>query len=157
MYKIFSVKKDTNVEEMVKKLINEGFEYISTFEKEMGILDFCRDLEVILDGFIDANLFIIIEGFSEHTNYKNLALHEITVEQLKTSLTRGYSISYAGTNRLLQSIGYNLNRFNEYLNEIEFNEEEKDFSKMIEKLGGKIINLHLENTTTWNPQSYLDS
>jgi len=119
VYKIFSVKNDTNVEQMLKKLINGGFANIPTFEKEMGILDFCMDLEVISDGFIDANLFIIIEGFSENTNYQNLALQEITVEQFKTSLTKGYSISCAGTNRLLKSIGYNLNSFNEYLNEIE--------------------------------------
>lgn len=119
VYKVFSVKKDTNVEKIVKKLINEGFDCIPTFEKEMGILDFCMDLEVISDGFIDANLFIIIEGFSENTSYQNLDLQEITVEQFKTSLTKGYSISCAGTNRLLQSIGYNLNRFNGYLNEIE--------------------------------------
>ncbi|MEB8675390.1 hypothetical protein P4H08_19075 [Bacillus cereus] len=39
MYKIFSVKKDTNVEQMLKKLINGGFANIPTFEKEMGIFE----------------------------------------------------------------------------------------------------------------------
>ncbi|MCU4715892.1 hypothetical protein OCE25_26925 [Bacillus cereus] len=119
MYKIYHVEKGSNVEAIVNRLINEGFRYIPLFEEKMGIVDFCIDLEVISDGIIDPNLFLIMKFVSGQKCYQNKNLKEITAEQFKNSVQKGYSVSCAGSKRMLQSIGYNINNFNEYLNEIE--------------------------------------
>jgi hypothetical protein len=119
MYKIYCVEKGSNVEAIVKRLINEGFRYIPSFEEKMGIVDFCIDLEVISDGIINPNLFLIMKFVSDQKCYQNRNLKEITAAQLKNSVQKGYSVSCAGTKHMLQSIGYNVNNFNEYLNEIE--------------------------------------
>jgi hypothetical protein len=119
MYKIYHVEKGSNVEAIEKRLINEGFRYVPSFEEKMGIVDFCIDLEVISDGIINPNLFLIMKFDSGQKCYQNRNLKEITAEQLKNSVQKGYSVSCAGTKHMLHRIGYNVNNFNEYLNEIE--------------------------------------
>jgi hypothetical protein len=118
MYKIFSVKKGTKAEGLVHQLFNSGFKYIPTFEKEAGIVNFCLDLEVISDGLDDPNLFIVIDGFTENTSFHNDDLQEITTDQFKSLIKRGYAAEAAGTHHILRNLGYVMATFNKYLNEI---------------------------------------
>lgn len=92
MYKIYHVEKGSNVEAIVKRLINEGFRYVPSFEEKMGIVDFCIDLEVISDGIINPNLFLIMKFDSGQKCYQNRNLKEITAEQLKTQCKRIFCI-----------------------------------------------------------------
>jgi len=108
MYKIFTVEKGSIAERAVTSLVNLGSNYIPTFEKETGIIHFCLDLEVVTDGFTNTNLFIIVDGFSDNLTYQNYDLQEITVEKFKESVTKAFSVKGAGTNRLLQEMGYQI-------------------------------------------------
>ena len=119
MYKIFLVKKGTKMEEEVKKLIEKGCKYLPKFEQEAKIVGFCMDLEVISDDILDPNLYVVIDGFEENINYQNENLEEITIEQFKSSLKKGYSISRTGTNQLIETLGYKSTPYNEYLRKIE--------------------------------------
>lgn len=112
MYKIFSVKNDSAAENTAVSLVHLGINYLPTFERELGILNFCSDLEVITDGFINKQLYIIVDGFTTNQVFQNNDLQEITIDELKASVKKAFSVKGAGTNRILNELGYQTDPYN---------------------------------------------
>jgi hypothetical protein len=114
MIKIYSVKKNSSTKEEIKKMIEGSFNYLPTFEKNIGIVDFCLDLALIADKETNTNFFLVIDGFSNTISYKNNDLEEITLDQLRSTIRTGYTLSLTGQDRLFHSIGYELSRYSSY-------------------------------------------
>ncbi|KQN96877.1 hypothetical protein [Paenibacillus sp. Leaf72] len=108
MFKIFSVKKGSNAEKAVISLVNIGRNYIPSFENELGIADFCLDLEVVTDSVLNKNLFLIVGGFANIVAYQNSDLHEMTEEEFKEKISTAFAVNGAGTNEFLKRMGYKI-------------------------------------------------
>lgn len=121
MYKIFKVQPSTNTEKEISKLIEEGKFYIPKFENNIGIQNFCLDLEIVADGVLEPNIFMIISGFNKDTVINNPDLIEVTELQFKELVQIGYSIKDIGTNRLLPHLGYSIEYYTKTLTRIEQN------------------------------------
>lgn len=119
MYKIFLVKENSRAEASIKKLIDTGRKGIPVFEKELGIIDFCLDLEVIANGIINPKMFLVISGFTERIKYRNADLQEVSIEHIKSTIHEGYCFAAAGTSNFFRVAGYCVSPFNQYLNRIE--------------------------------------
>jgi|APAga8741244001_1050109.scaffolds.fasta_scaffold02395_6 hypothetical protein len=115
MYKIFKVHPSTNTEKEITKLIEEGKFYIPEFENNIGIENFCLDLEIVADGVLEPNIFMIISGFKKDTVINNPDLIEVTERQFKELVQTGYSIKDIGTNRLLSHLGFSIEPYTENL------------------------------------------
>ncbi|MEC3020437.1 MULTISPECIES: hypothetical protein [Bacillus cereus group] len=106
--KIFNVKNGSYTEQQIRKLIDEGVVRLPLFEKEMGLLDFCLDLEVIENPEFESYI-LMISGYAEHLNrYVNDDLEEITQKQLNATLLKGKIVNFAGTHELIEDAGYQL-------------------------------------------------
>lgn len=118
--KIFVVKSGTPTESRIRELIEEGVAGLPLFEKEVGILDFCLDLEIIEDSKED-HFFLMVSGYANRlNNYQNSDLEEITKEQLNAILPKGNVVLFAGTHDLIENVGYQLNKRKGSFYEIEF-------------------------------------
>ena len=106
--RIFNVKNGSHTEKQIKKLIDEGIVGLPMYEKEMAILDFCLDLEII-ENQKGENYILMISGYAEHLNrYVNDDLEEITQKQLNATLLKGKIVNFAGTHELIEDAGYQL-------------------------------------------------
>ncbi|KAA0781248.1 hypothetical protein [Bacillus sp. BPN334] len=86
--KIFVVKSGTPTESRIRELIEEGVAGLPQFEKEVGILDFCLDLEIIGDSQGD-RFFLMVSGYANRLRgYQNPDFEEITQEQLNAMLPK---------------------------------------------------------------------
>jgi hypothetical protein len=112
------VTKGSNIEREVLILIEKGRHYIPEFEKKIGIVDFCLDLEIIADGVLHPNVFLIISGFKKNTDFSDPNLLEITDEQLKDSVPSGYSVHGIGSNRLLPHLHFKSKPFINGINSV---------------------------------------
>lgn len=122
MFKAFRIKKGSVVEKEVIKLAFVGRKYIYEFQEKLGILKFCWDLEVVFDScsLFEGRKYIIFNVISDQVNgYHHKDLQESTIDNLKASITQGYSIADIGTNKLLQQFGYKSVPVTENLNKIE--------------------------------------
>ncbi|HIE8455869.1 TPA: hypothetical protein ACXPT9_004895 [Bacillus cereus] len=117
--KIFTVKSGTPTESRIRELIEEGVAGLPLFEKEVGILDFCLDLEIIGDSQGN-RFFLMVSGYANRLNdYQNPDLEEITQEQLNAILPKGNVVLFAGTHELIENVGYQLNKRSGSFYEIE--------------------------------------
>ncbi|ADY24965.1 hypothetical protein P4U05_18280 [Bacillus paranthracis] len=117
--KIFTVKSGTPTESRIRELIEEGVAGLPLFEKEVGILDFCLDLEIIGDSQGN-RFFLMVSGYANCLNdYQNPDLEEITQEQLNAILPKGNVVLFAGTHELIENVGYQLNKRSGSFYEIE--------------------------------------
>lgn len=108
--KIFAVKSGTQTESRIRELIEEGVAGLPRFEKEVGILDFCLDLEIIGEPQ-ENHFFLMVSGYANRlNNYQNPDLEEITQEQLNAILPKGNVVLFAGTHELIENVGYQLNK-----------------------------------------------
>ncbi|MCT6917136.1 MAG: hypothetical protein M3000_18785 [Bacillus wiedmannii] len=116
--RIFNVKNGSHTEKQIKKLIGEGIVRLPMFEKEMAIIDFCLDLEIV-ENLKGENYVLIISGYLDRLKeYINDDLNEITKQELNLILpkgkvidfagTKGKVIDFAGTHELIEDAGYQL-------------------------------------------------
>lgn len=106
--RIFNVKNGSCTEQQIKKLIDEGIVRLPMFEKEMAILDFCLDLEII-ENPTGENYILMISGYLDRLKeYMNDDLNEITKQELNLILPKGKVINFAGTHELVEDAGYQL-------------------------------------------------
>ncbi|HDR6289240.1 TPA: hypothetical protein QCU33_005372 [Bacillus cereus] len=104
--KIFSVKSGVKTETRIKELIEEGARGLPLFVKEMGILNFYLDLEII-ENSIENRYMLMVSGYANHlAYYEHDDLEEITKEQLNTMLQKGNIVRFAGTHELIEDAGY---------------------------------------------------
>ncbi|EEM37644.1 hypothetical protein P9Y62_27980 [Bacillus thuringiensis] len=104
--RIFSVKNGSYTEQQIKKLIDEGIVRLPMFEKEMAILDFCLDLDIIEYPKGD-NYVLMVSGYLDRLKeYTNDDLNEITKQELNLILPKGKVINFAGTHELVEKAGY---------------------------------------------------
>ncbi|OPD54052.1 hypothetical protein [Bacillus anthracis] len=104
--KIFTVKEGSQTEIRIRELVEEGVARLPFFEKEMGILDFCLDLEII-ENPIKKHYMLMISGYTNRLAcYENNDLEEITKERLHTILPKGNIVRFAGTHELIEDAGY---------------------------------------------------
>lgn len=106
--RIFNVKNGSHTEKQIKKLIDEGIVRLPMFEKEMAIIDFCLDLEIV-ENPKGENYVLIISGYLDRLKeYINDDLNEITKQELNLILPKGKVIDFAGTHELIEEAGYQL-------------------------------------------------
>lgn len=104
--RIFNVKNGSYTEQQIKKLIDEGIVRLPMFEKEMAILDFCLDLDIIEYPKGD-NYVLMVSGYLDRLKeYTNDDLNEITKQELNLILPKGKVINFAGTHELVEEAGY---------------------------------------------------
>ncbi|MFJ7954306.1 hypothetical protein ACIQZG_22650 [Lysinibacillus sp. NPDC096418] len=112
MFKIFLVGKGTILEREINKLMLTGVFYIPTFEKKVGIKEFCSDMKVLYNSNDDTNLFFIIsgprKGITLDSCFNEENVKEITLEKLKFMVSNGYSLRSAIPTKTFQHISYKL-------------------------------------------------
>ncbi|WP_242281146.1 hypothetical protein [Bacillus cereus group sp. BfR-BA-01347] len=108
--RIFTVKHRTETEKGIRKLIRKGVSGLPGFEKQLGVLDFCWDMEVIENPKEKQYILMISGCTSGVTDYDNDDLEEITKEQLNTILPIGKVLLFAGTHELVEKAGYKLDK-----------------------------------------------
>lgn len=108
--RIFAVKHKTKTEKEIEKLVGRGVSGLPVFEKQLGVLDFCWDMELI-ENPNEQQYFLMIAGCTSGIiNYENEDLAEITKEQLNTILPTGKVLLFAGTHELVEEAGYKLDK-----------------------------------------------
>ncbi|EOQ09136.1 hypothetical protein [Bacillus cereus] len=108
--RIFTVKHGTETEKGIRKLIRKGVSGLPDFEKQLDVLDFCWDMEVI-ENPKEKQYILMISGCTNGVaDYENDDLEEITKEQLNAFLPIGRVLLFAGTHELVEEAGYKLDK-----------------------------------------------